>query len=161
MAKYSDVQRAETMAVLAANGGNLNKTARNTGIPLSTLAKWADGKGHSPDHADLCMEKKKDLAELFEGIARDILDAAADKIADASLKDAMVSAGVAVDKMQLLKNEPTSITKSVNERSPADARRELADLLFAGRVGSGSGGTARGEAGVSAGADCRSVPAVN
>jgi transcriptional regulator of acetoin/glycerol metabolism len=35
--RYSDEQRAAVLAALDANNGNLSKTARDTGVPKSTL----------------------------------------------------------------------------------------------------------------------------
>lgn len=38
--RYSDSERAEALAALAANAGNRAKTARQLGIPRQTLAEW-------------------------------------------------------------------------------------------------------------------------
>src|SRR5690606_36911180 len=42
VAKYTDAQRAEALAALQANGGNLSATSRATGIPIRTIARWRD-----------------------------------------------------------------------------------------------------------------------
>jgi hypothetical protein len=41
---YSDEDRAEALAVLDANAGNLKRTARDLGIPRATLQEWAGGR---------------------------------------------------------------------------------------------------------------------
>ncbi len=46
---YTDAEREATLTVLQANGGNLKRTARETGVSLPTLRDWkAGGKVH-PD----------------------------------------------------------------------------------------------------------------
>jgi 8-oxo-dGTP pyrophosphatase MutT (NUDIX family) len=40
---YSDEERAEALAVLDANAGNLKRTARDLDIPRATLQEWAGG----------------------------------------------------------------------------------------------------------------------
>lgn len=42
MPAYSDQQRLDTLAALQANGGNVAKTERQTGIPRLTIRKWRD-----------------------------------------------------------------------------------------------------------------------
>src|SRR5271165_6172505 len=60
---YTDEQRAEGLAVLASNGGNVNKTARETGIPRGTLMRWnAPDANVSQEIEDLRQEKKKNSA---------------------------------------------------------------------------------------------------
>ena len=39
--KYTAAERAARLAVLKANGGNLARTARETGVPRTTLQSWA------------------------------------------------------------------------------------------------------------------------
>jgi hypothetical protein len=40
---YSDEEKASALAALAANGGNALLTAQQTGVPRTTLRKWAGG----------------------------------------------------------------------------------------------------------------------
>ncbi len=40
MAQYADAVRADTLARLELNAGNVKKTARETGIPRSTVQLW-------------------------------------------------------------------------------------------------------------------------
>src|SRR4051812_11842827 len=67
--RYSDEERAATLAALAANDGNLTRTAQQAGVPITTLLRWRD----NPDSAapsDLRNEKKDGLAALFNKVAR-------------------------------------------------------------------------------------------
>jgi crotonobetainyl-CoA:carnitine CoA-transferase CaiB-like acyl-CoA transferase len=115
--KYSDVQRAETLAVLDSNNNNLTRTAEQTKVPFSTIKTWNDGAIH-PHVAKLRAEKKPELADIFENIARTHLTNAADenKIDKTSSKDSVLTAGIAVDKMLLLRGQPTSIVQTQQSR---------------------------------------------
>ena len=41
-ASYDDATKAEAYVVLAANEGNIKRTSRDTGVPVSTLRRWRD-----------------------------------------------------------------------------------------------------------------------
>ncbi len=156
--RYSDNDRAAALAVLDSCNGNLSEASRKTGFPLKTIADWRDGAACA-EVAEIRKEKKIELSEMFEDIARQIVQAAPSKISYATLKDSMVAAGVAVDKAQLLKGQPTAITQQ--NADPADARRELAEYLFSRRVREDvSEYPGRGIA-PSAGDDRPGIPALN
>jgi hypothetical protein len=48
---------AEALAALAANGGNIARTARQLGIPVSTLKRWATGTAHPEANANALPKK--------------------------------------------------------------------------------------------------------
>ena len=52
---YTPTDRAEALAVLTAAGGSLRRAARDSGVPLATLARWSKryrtGEGWQPDPA--------------------------------------------------------------------------------------------------------------
>lgn len=123
MAKYTDAQRAEALAALQANGGNLSATSRATGIPHSTLKRWRDQP--DPRLAELGEEKKADLGDRLESIANALVDAIPEKIADAPLNHVSVALGIAIDKLRLLRGEATEVT----EVRGSDAKRELAERI--------------------------------
>lgn len=41
-ATYTDDQKAQVYVVLASNEGNVKRTARDTGVPISTIRRWRD-----------------------------------------------------------------------------------------------------------------------
>lgn len=149
MARRSDQQKAEALAVLDANAGNVSKTARDTGIPRKTLEEWRDGRV-AEGVAELRQEKKEGLADRLEAIALQMLDAMPSKILDASLKDTATAVGIAIDKRQLLTGQPTAIQR--NEGLTEDERASrVAELLGRARDrrttavpdGRGAGGAGR------------------
>jgi hypothetical protein len=98
---YSPEFRAVALAALAANAGNLKRTARQLGLPRKTLEGWASGRTPTPEA--LCRQARLLLADWYEQEARDCLAAITpEKIAAAGLPELMVCAGIAVDKMLLL-----------------------------------------------------------
>ena len=104
--RYSDTERATTLAVLDSNGGNLSRTQREVGVPRTTLREWRDGRHHG-EVADIRQEKRLELADLFEQFIRDVFEygLTEEKIKAASLKELMIAAGIAVDKLILLRGQ--------------------------------------------------------
>ena len=127
--RYSDNDRADALTALDLNGGNLSATSAAVGVPIQTLAEWRDGRV-SDAVPDLRNQKKAEIAERLDALVHSMIDAAPDKINDATLKDTMVSIGVAIDKAQLLKGQPTAITQQT--LSDEDKLKRLRELLDTG-----------------------------
>ncbi len=108
---YSDNEKASILAALDANGGNVNKTARQLKVAASTITDWSKNRKINVDVTDMRQVKKKGLAEKLEDLAHVLVDALHKSAANALLKDA-VALGIAIDKMQLLKGQPTAINQS-------------------------------------------------
>ena len=111
--KYSDTQRGEVLAILDSNGGNLSQTSRQTNVPLTTIHDWKSGLIHD-EVSEIRNEKKAELSEIFERAARTYLENSLDdsSVSRTGGKDSIIAAGVAVDKMLLLRNQPTSIVQT-------------------------------------------------
>src|SRR5262245_44112651 len=102
--RYTDEERAQALAALAANGGNVKATAAKIGLPVKTLQNWSSGMVH-PEVANLGQERKADLADAFESVARKLIGVADRGAERLNAKDAMIAAGVAVDKMTMLRGQ--------------------------------------------------------
>lgn len=96
------------MAALAANANNVSQTARQLGIPAKTLENWAKGTAH-PEAAKNGEQKKAALADQLEEVAERITGAMPAKIKQAGLQQCAVSLGIAIEKMRLLREQPTSL----------------------------------------------------
>ena len=107
--QYSDEDKASALAALDANAGNAARTARDLQIPRSTLQGWARQRGVNHAVPKLRHQKKDDLAIALEELAYRLVSVAPDKVGEATLQQIMTSAGIAIDKMQLLRQQPTSI----------------------------------------------------
>lgn len=107
--RYTDADRVNALAALKANGGNINLTSRQTGIPHTTIRYWANGARH-PEAADQAEEAYEPLADRLELVAQQLVDAIPAKIGKANLVQIVTSIGIAVDKARLLRGEATSIS---------------------------------------------------
>lgn len=120
--RYSDEDRANAIAALAANGGNVNLTAKQLDIPATTLKHWADGTRHA-ESAQLGEQKKGPLADRLELVAWKLAESLDGKIEAAGLQQTATSLGIVIDKMQLLRNKPTEI----QGHTPDEDLRNLSD----------------------------------
>ena len=100
------------LLALEANAGNLTRTSRETGVPVTTLKHWRDGEGVTPDVPVLVAEKKEPLADVFERVARIYLDHAESDtvVAKTPGQASVIAAAAATDKSLLLRGQATSIT---------------------------------------------------
>lgn len=115
--KYSDVEKAEAIAAVKSNGGNIFRTSQELKIPWATLADWVKNNRGTNDHLpervlELREQKEQELSELCESVARKYLKQAGDEYVVAAVPGnlAMTAAGIAIDKAQLLRGQPTEIT---------------------------------------------------
>jgi len=118
---YSEDFKASALAHFEACGVQ-RKTARQFDIPLSTLQKWIDGEHVNEATTAKVVAKKGLLADKLEELAHAIVDVAADKIGDAPLAASLTALGIAVDKMRLLREQPTSIAGQVTTVEERDAK---------------------------------------
>jgi transcriptional regulator with XRE-family HTH domain len=119
--RYTDEERASAVVMLQSQGypdkpGALRKVADYMGLNPRTLSRWFNGE-HNPPPDNLVMDKKIDLADKFERAAYVFVDHALkpDVIEDMTGQQAMTSAGIAVDKMRLLRGLPTEIVQILPE----------------------------------------------
>jgi hypothetical protein len=126
--RYSDEQRAAVLAALDANKGNVTKTARETGVPKSTLIAWRDNV-HVPPSDELRTTKKLELADLIRAELGAIFDALPGKRGDASYKDVATAAGILIDKLALLQGDATSRV-DVNVRNLPDLPADTLNDIF-------------------------------
>lgn len=126
--RYSDAFRAAALAALDANGGNVKRTARELGIPYRTLAEWVAGR--NPVSAEDRAQKRVELADAVEH-ACDALThgiVAAVKAGKASVQEMAVALGISVEKLLLLRNQPTSIHRDEKAATIDLSRLSVADL---------------------------------
>lgn len=123
---YTDDERISYLNALAANGGAIEVTARQLGIPYSTLYGWANG-ARCPEALLLRNEKAGDLAKACEEIAWLFLATIPEKVGDAPLNHLTQGAGTMIDKMRILQGLPTSYGQNANLSATLDVNR-LSDV---------------------------------
>lgn len=127
---YSPEDKAAVMAVLAANGGNQKRTARDTGVALSTLRYWI---AH-PESAPPSDEQVQVAVDKFVGDAQRIRDKALRKLEGlvnqnvVSARELITVVGVLDDKITRASGLPTQRTE---HQHALPSREELQSVLGA------------------------------
>jgi transposase-like protein len=127
--QYSDNDKASALAALDANKGNVNRTAQQLDIPRKTLEMWAANRHLSADVANIRQEKKASLAEKFEELAEKLVDDLIARVGQGKFVEEATAAAIAIDKMQLLKGNPTAISKDVSERTNEERAARILELV--------------------------------
>lgn len=128
---HSDRQKAEALAVLDACGGNVSEASRQTGLPRATITDWAAGRKINDDVTETRHEIRQDLSVRLEEIAHGFIDRLVQITPTAeNIQPLMTGLGIAIDKMQLLKGEPTGINESRSvERTDRDRAGKVLQLI--------------------------------
>ncbi len=150
--EYTDEERAAILANYRANGGNLKKTARESGVPAPTLRHWLKGVESGVEGGSTPKTIISERVPVLVGPASDRLAEACDRIAQKAtgaveLPDlpvtnwrdavsAMTVAGIAIEKSRLLRERATSITgKELNDDERDRRLAALVRLLHARETG--------------------------
>ncbi len=95
------MERATAIAAVAANGGNVRRTALELGIPQATLRDWMK---REPQLEAEIRGAARVLAEKFDVMADKLLAGVTDeKIQKANVSQLMKAAGTAIDKARVLR----------------------------------------------------------
>lgn len=139
--RYDDKFRASAVIMLEAQGypnkeGALQTVANHLGIPHSTLHRWFHGK-QNPAPSVLVQEKRIDFAEAIKAELAGIFYDMPNARQDAAYKDLATSAGILLDKLQLLENKPTQINEERHSGNvtltTTERNQRIADLLDTAR----------------------------
>lgn len=131
--RYSDEERAATLAALHANAGNVRRTARQVGVAEATVRHWAQGTRH-PEGAKMGAQKRGAMAAALECVAWklvDALDRPPEALAAAPLNQIATALGIALDKMRLLRGQPTAIGTTrhhFDDMTDAEVDQRIAEL---------------------------------
>lgn len=127
--QYSDAEKAHALLALEVNKGNVALTAKEQGVPLSTMQNWGKGLVH-PAVLDLEEEMKKPFLERLDRTIAMLLASVPDKLDAAPLKHTTDSLETLHKVSQLIRGEPTSITEKVNDEQRAFAElTKIAQLV--------------------------------
>lgn len=122
---YTDKQKAEVIAILESNNGNVTGTLKELKassaykkISKNTLLKWRNILRGSEN----CTQKREsienelpkarfDLVQGIEGLLPECIETIRKKLPEATAKEAAVILGILVEKYQVSNNMPTQIQK--------------------------------------------------
>lgn len=116
---YTDAFKASVLAMLAMNEGNVKRTVRDVAelygedVPVSTVRAWSKGRGTKSVSDGSVSLKKGEIEMGFSRALGMIFEHGLDerKIKATSFKDLMTAAGIAVDKILVLRGEATEISE--------------------------------------------------
>lgn len=108
---YDDEFRANAVLMLQAAGypdteGALKRTAAHLRIQPRTLSRWARGEQNPPPD-QVVNRKRVDLKDAIRDELANLFPAMAGARIEASYRDLATSAGILIDKLQLLEGKPT------------------------------------------------------
>ena len=102
--RYTNNERANAVAAVAVGGGSVHGTAKKLGIPETSLRQWHKGQ-RCRQVLPLSEQKRLELADRFEEVIHQAVEVVVEKLSEASAAQAAVIAGIACDKMLLLRRE--------------------------------------------------------
>jgi hypothetical protein len=123
---YTPAQKAEILAALTANKGNLHRTALQVQVPRKTIERWVEGQASDakcPEETAALRQAKRDaLGVQFHDLAKRMLELLGTKLESMSGRDLAWAAAVATDKWALLTGDVASRSETIST-SAADAER--------------------------------------
>lgn len=145
MATWSPEQRAHALKLLQAPDANLDDVTNTTGIPKSTLSRWAKAEGidllarsqaktaaASNAARAKWAERRADLADRIGQVTDLALEQATGFLAAGrprEAKDAALTLAILVDKAQLLTGAATARTEHLAPDRTPEQEQELAQVL--------------------------------
>jgi transposase-like protein len=126
---YSPEDKAAVLAVLAANGGNIKRTARETGIAITTVRNWSRGNTAPPSDelVQAAVDEFVKSAERIREMALVKLEAAVES-GEVKARDLITVIGVLDDKITRASGLPTQRTE---HQHALPSREELQSVLGA------------------------------
>lgn len=143
--QYAEEEIAHALALLRANGGNVQRTARQLGMPRETLNQWAGRPGVNPRGKKVTEEQVEGavekMAPRLDLLANRILDKAIEGIENVEvtkageLRDLLVSLGVNIEKASFVRGGPTSRSEQVKVSlvDPEELRSASLKVIEGGR----------------------------
>jgi len=126
--KYSPDEKAQTLAVLEANRGNVKHTGLNLDIPRSTVSLWKHSE-QPPEIIELKEQKKAELADSLLELAAKIVHAIPAKLGDAPVDKLATALGITIDKWLLITGQATSRNEHNVRQLPPLPDDRLDDIL--------------------------------
>jgi transposase-like protein len=132
---YTDEELARLYVTLASNEGNVKRTARDTGIPESTVRRWkTEWETNGPPAVEAVEQAVSTFTEDAERVRNKALKAIEEKIPGAKVGELTTLVGVLDDKITRARGLPTGRVEYAHALPPADEIREALTAIFQGAV---------------------------
>lgn len=132
---YTDRDRATVFAYLAANGGNVKRTARECGLPPSVVRDWKQKweKGGVPTEVEEALPSiQEEIVDEFTRVRNKALTELERQLDEGTIKGQPLIAaiGMLTDKIRLFRGESTSRSETVAALPAPEQLRQLVGEFF-------------------------------
>ncbi len=137
MRRFTEADKAAVLTALAANDGNVKRTARETGVAPATVRSWRAqaAAGQGPSEA-LVLAAVNDFVEDAARVRNKALALLEARISAQEIKsgELVTALGVLDDKVTRAKGLPTSRVENVSALPAPEQLRELMTGFVAGAI---------------------------
>jgi len=132
---YTDEDMARAYVVLTANGSNIKRTTRDTGIPAATLRDWrARWATEGPPSLSMIEEAATDFVDAAARVRDKALAELERKIPTATPSALVATVGMLQDKINLARGLATARNETVHSLPSGDEIRMQLQAAFAGVI---------------------------
>lgn len=134
---YTNEQKSLALVAYTLCKHNANATARycaanhDFNVSADQISNWVKGKHINSESEQDSEHLKQSLADRAETMAGKLLDRVEATINTGTLMQAATSFAIMVDKMRLLREEPTSINASMRSLTPQQLEDEINAIIAA------------------------------
>lgn len=128
---YTNEQKEAALVALVANNYDYAKTANVQNVNERQLRRWAKGEYVSDENVQNVGVIKQCLADRAEALAQRLLGRVETQVDTATIMQAATTFAIMVDKMRLLREEPTSISASMRSLTPEQLLDEINAIIAA------------------------------
>ena len=135
--QYAEADKARAFICLQANQGNIKRTARDTGIPVSTIRHWKTQWEAEPDSSPdvaLVTEATNDFLSEAERVRDTALRELERKIPSATPSALVATVGMLTDKIALVRGLATTRVEHKHVLPAPEELKELVDGFVRGAV---------------------------
>lgn len=134
---FSPEQKEEILVAYALCGKSARSTAKhckdklNINVSEDQIARWAKGLYINAESAKNADTLKQSLSDRAEALAGKLLGRVEELHSTATIMQAATTFAIMVDKMRLLREEPTSINASMRSLTPQQLEDEINAIIAA------------------------------
>lgn len=119
--QYSEEDKARVFVTLTANSGNVKRTARDCGIPISTVRRWKEEwESQGPPDTSVVEVAVGEFLDDAERVRHKALRTLEEKLPDATPSALVATVGMLTDKIHVVKGIATSRQETVHTLPPAE-----------------------------------------
>lgn len=135
---YNQADRASVLVILRTNGGNIARTARDTGMPEATIRDWKkdwEANGAPEELLEMVEEQSTAILEDMERVRYKALQLIEAHLpAEKNVKNLATVFGIIDDKIRLARGLATSRSETVHELPAPEKMAEMFRAIVSGAL---------------------------